>query len=78
MSFASGFGFITVLTLLPTYIDLFDPSGLVAFGLLTVLLGVALVGVWCFTDPDETRVAGFAFTDFALNRRILTLASFRP
>ena len=27
VSFASSFGFITVVTLLPTYIDLLDPSG---------------------------------------------------
>ncbi len=33
-TFASSFGFITLLTLLPTYIDLFEPSGLV-IGLFT-------------------------------------------
>lgn len=32
--FASSFGLITLLTLLPTYIDLFDPSGVV-IGLFT-------------------------------------------
>lgn len=47
------------------------------FGLLTVLLVVAVFGIWSFIDPDETQVTGFAFTDLALNRRILTLTSFR-
>lgn len=49
----------------------------IVFGLLTVLLVVAGVGVWLFVDNDETRVTGFAFTDLALNRRIMTLTSFR-
>jgi MFS family permease len=44
---------------------------------LTALLGASLLGVWGFTDPDETRVSGFAFRDLALNSRILTLTSFR-
>ncbi len=49
----------------------------VLFGFLTVLLLLAVVGVWWFIDDDETHVTGFAFTDLALNRRILTLTSFR-
>lgn len=49
----------------------------VVFGLLTVLLGLAMVGVWLFIESDETHVTGFSFTDLALNRRILTLTSFR-
>ena len=44
---------------------------------MTALLGASLLGVWGFTDPDETRVSGFAFRDLALNSRILTLTSFR-
>lgn len=38
--FASSFGFIAVLTLLPTYINIFQPSGLVV-GLFTTSLTVA-------------------------------------
>lgn len=38
--FASSFGLVTLLTLLPTYIDLFDPSGLV-IGLFTTALMLA-------------------------------------
>lgn len=49
----------------------------VLFSLLIVLLIVAAASVWLFIDDDKTRITGFAFTDFALNRRILTLTSFR-
>ncbi|MBX0298048.1 MFS transporter [Haloarcula nitratireducens] len=49
----------------------------ILFGLLTVLLIVAAVSVWLFIDSDETQITGFAFTDLALNRRIVTLTSFR-
>lgn len=49
----------------------------VVFGLVTVLLVVAAVSVWVFVDDDETQITGFAFTELALNRRILTLTSFR-
>jgi MFS family permease len=38
--FAAGFGFVTLLTLLPTYIDLFDASGLVV-GLYTTAFTLA-------------------------------------
>lgn len=38
--FASGFGFVTLLTLLPTYINLFDPSGIV-IGLFTSAVTIA-------------------------------------
>lgn len=47
------------------------------FGLLSVLLLVAAVCVWRFVDSEGTQVSGFAFTHLALNRRILTLTSFR-
>jgi len=47
------------------------------FGLLAGLLALATVGVVLFIGPDETTVEGFAFTDLALNRRILTMTSFR-
>jgi len=49
----------------------------VLFGLLTVLLVVAAVSVWAFVESDNTQIEGFAFTDLAMNRRILTLTSFR-
>jgi MFS family permease len=49
----------------------------VLFGLLTILLIVATGSVWLFVDSDETTVTGFAFTGFAVNRRIVTLTSFR-
>ncbi|MDZ7700739.1 MAG: MFS transporter [Halobacteriales archaeon] len=43
--FANSFGYITVLTLLPTYIDLLDPSGL-EIGLFVASLGLArFVGI---------------------------------
>ncbi len=43
--FVDSFGYITVLTLLPTYIDLLDPSGL-EIGLFVTALGAArLVGI---------------------------------
>ncbi len=47
------------------------------FFLLAGLLVAAFVGVWRYVDPDETTVRGFAFKDLAVNRRILTLATFR-
>ena len=47
------------------------------FGVIVVLLAVAGVAVVLFVEPDESRVEGFAFTDLAMNRRILTLTSFR-
>lgn len=47
------------------------------FGLLAGLLVVATVSVWWFIDPDETSVEGFAFADLAVNRRIITMSSFR-
>lgn len=49
----------------------------VVFGLLAGLLVLAALGVWLFIDTDATQVTGFAFTDFALNRRLMTLTSFR-
>lgn len=47
------------------------------FGLLAGLLVVATISVWWFIDPDDTSVEGFAFTDLAVNRRIITMSSFR-
>lgn len=47
------------------------------FGLLAGLLAVATFGVWRYVEPDETSVPQFAFTNLALNERIITLSSFR-
>jgi MFS family permease len=47
------------------------------FGLLAGLLALATLSVWWAIDPDETSVEGFAFTDLAVNRRILTMSAFR-
>jgi MFS family permease len=47
------------------------------FYVLTVLFVVAFVAVWFLLDADDTRIRGFPFSDLAVNRRILTLTSFR-
>ncbi|MFC6825333.1 MFS transporter [Halopelagius fulvigenes] len=47
------------------------------FSIIVALLSVATVGVWFLLDPDETTIRGFPFSDLALNRRILTIATFR-
>jgi len=47
------------------------------FYVLAVLFVVAFVAVWLLLDPDDTRIKGFPFSDLAVNRRILTLTSFR-
>lgn len=44
---------------------------------ITLLSLAALGGVWLFIESDETTVTDFAFTDLAVNQRILTLTSFR-
>jgi len=49
----------------------------VVFGLLTAFSAIAFALVWFVVDPDETSVSGFAFRDLAVNRRILTITSFR-
>lgn len=49
----------------------------VLFFLVATLLAVAAVGIWRFVDADETTVEGFAFADLAVNRRILTMVTFR-
>ncbi|ELZ60693.1 MULTISPECIES: MFS transporter [unclassified Haloferax] len=47
------------------------------FIVITILLTIAVVAIWVFLPPDETRIRGFPFTDLALNERILTMATFR-
>ncbi|MDS0220187.1 MFS transporter [Haloarcula sp. S1AR25-5A] len=57
---------------------LYDRFGFDAvFGLLLVICGAAALAVWLWVDPDETTTEGFAFADLAMNRRILTITSFR-
>jgi len=52
---------------------LYDPYGFgPVFTLLAGLLALGVVGTFLFIGPDETSVEGFAFTDLAFNRRILT------
>jgi MFS family permease len=56
--FAAGFGLVTLLTLLPTYIDILDPSGLV-IGLftagLTLAQSVAVVPLAWWGDRGDKR-----------------------
>ncbi|WP_101297217.1 MFS transporter [Halegenticoccus soli] len=47
------------------------------FSIIVALLAVASIGVRLYLPPDGTTVRGFPFSDLALNRRILTLTSFR-
>ncbi|MFP9193956.1 MFS transporter [Natronosalvus vescus] len=47
------------------------------FTIIVCVLVVAWLGTYRYLDPDETRVEGFPFSGLALNRRILTLSSFR-
>ena len=57
---------------------LYDQFGFGAvFGLLMAITALAFLAVWRWVDPDETTSDGFAFADLALNRRILTITSFR-
>jgi len=57
---------------------LYDNFGFsVVFGLLMVITGLAFLAVLVWVEPDETTVEEFAFFDLAVNRRILTITSFR-
>ncbi|AEH37414.1 MFS transporter [Halopiger xanaduensis] len=47
------------------------------FTIIAALMVVGWIGTMRYLEPDETRVYGFPFSDLALNRRILTLSSFR-
>ncbi|MEF8806731.1 MFS transporter [Natronomonas sp.] len=44
---------------------------------IVALMIIAWVGLYGLLDADDTRVEGFPFTDLALNRKILTITSFR-
>ncbi|QPV61880.1 MFS transporter [Halosimplex litoreum] len=57
---------------------LYDSFGFDAvFTLLMLMAAAAFVVVWLWVEPDDTRIHGFPFTDLALNKRILTMTSFR-
>ncbi|MBO4247615.1 MFS transporter [Halomicrobium sp. IBSBa] len=57
---------------------LYDNFGFsVVFGLLMVVTGLAFIAVLAWVEPDETTVEEFAFFDLAVNRRIVTITSFR-
>jgi MFS family permease len=47
------------------------------FAIIVVLMTVAWLGLYRLLDPDPTRIQGFPFSDLAVNRRILTMTSFR-
>lgn len=49
----------------------------VVFGVLVIIVSIAFFSVLLFVEPDTTRVRGFALSDLAVNRRILTITSFR-
>jgi MFS family permease len=47
------------------------------FAIIVVLMTVAWLGLYRLLDADPTRITGFPFSDLAVNRRILTMTSFR-
>ena len=47
------------------------------FAIIVVLMTIAWLGIYRLLDPDPTRIQGFPFSDLAVNRRILTMTSFR-
>lgn len=47
------------------------------FTIITVLMVLAWVVTWVFLDRDETRIEGFPFSKLAVNRKILTISTFR-
>jgi MFS family permease len=57
---------------------LFETYGFdVVFAVLVGVVTVAFLSVLLFVDSDESSVEGFAFSDLAINRKILTITSFR-
>ena len=53
----------------------------VGFGPVFALITALMIAAWLvtlgFLDPDPTRVEGFPFSDLAVNRKILTISTFR-
>jgi MFS family permease len=57
---------------------LYEAFGFTAvFAVLVAVVGCSLLCVLVFVETDDSSVAGFPFADLAVNRRILTLTSFR-
>ena len=47
------------------------------FTIIAALMVVAWVITWLVLDADDTRVEGFPFTDLAVNRKLITISTFR-
>ncbi len=47
------------------------------FTIIVVLVVVAWIGLFTTLESDDTRITGFPFADLALNRKLLTITSFR-
>ncbi len=47
------------------------------FTVISLLMVLAWVVTWVVLDEDDTRIEGFPFSDLAVNRRILTISTFR-
>ena len=47
------------------------------FSVIAALMVLAWVVTWGLLDSDPTRVEGFPFSDLAVNRKILTISTFR-
>ncbi len=47
------------------------------FTIITALMTLAWIVTWGVLDADPTRVAGFPFSDLAVNRKLLTISTFR-
>jgi MFS family permease len=47
------------------------------FAVITALMALAWVVTWSVLDADQTRIEGFPFSDLAVNRKLLTVSTFR-
>ena len=47
------------------------------FTVISLLMILAWIVTWAVLDDDDTRVEGFPFSDLAVNRKILTISTFR-
>lgn len=47
------------------------------FGALVTLLGLGIIGLVLFVEPDTTTTTDFAFTDLALNETLIAASAFR-
>ena len=57
---------------------IYDAVGFgLVFTIIVAMMVVAWVGLFTTLDSDPTRVEGFPFSDLAVNRRLLTISSFR-